>query len=173
MHQISTKAEYFDQQLLAERIEILQRKNEFNEFFDDFKSNWHKQNKSCQQCQTLFYQLNPKHILRLIDKNQPIKNEHDDILWSLHYLLVLLCLTNNFLVLFVFGKALEFYIFSNILLIISVGIYAEFFIEERPNVYYILVIAGLINLFTISLLFQAFNNLLAVRHYQKWKTSRK
>lgn len=170
VHQISTKVEYFQRQLLAERIDILRRKDEFREFLNDFKSHLHKQNKSCQQCQTLLYQLNPEHILRFIAKNQPIKNEYDETLWPLHCLLVLLCLTNNFLLLFVFEKDLKLYILSNILLIISVGISTEVFIEERPNVYYTLVIVVIIIFFTISLLFQAFNTLLIVRHHQKWKS---
>ena len=170
---IYSKNEYFSRELAIERDQILRYKKELSQLPHQLIFHCRVTNESCEEWNFLLKELNSKQIFRIIENNQHTKEEFHQVLLPLQYLLVCLCLFNNILILITYEKALKLFFFSNILCIICLSIYGEFFIKDRPSLSYTLIIALFIVLFTIFLLFKVFDTLLIIRHYRLFQENLK
>ena len=163
INEISSKDGYLQQQWLFEQERIVDRKRNLPQFLNDLKSTSDQRTKSCFDLISKFY---AKQMFGIHEKNQHIKEEYNQTLLPLQYLLAFLCLMNNSLILIIFKRSLKFYFLSNIFLILCLCIYAEFFLPHQPNVSYTLYIGWSIFLFTIYLLMKVFSTLWIIEHYQ-------
>lgn len=166
INEISSKDEGLRQQWLFKQEKILDQKRNLYKVLIDFKSTSDQRTKSCGKCFDLISKFYSKQLFGIYEKNQHIKEEYNQALLPLQYLSAFLCLMNNFLILIIFEKSLKFYFLSNVLLILCLCIYAEFFLPDQPNVFYTLFISWSIVLFTIYLLMKVFYMLLIIEHYQ-------
>lgn len=166
MNEIYLKNEYFSQALAIERDQTLRYKKELSQLPHQLMVYCRVRNESCDEWTFLVKKLTSKQIFRIIENNRHIKEEFNQALFPLQFLLICLCLCNNILILIMFEKALALFFVSNILCIICLSIHGEFFIRDRPSVYYTLIIALFIVLFTIYLLFKVSDALLMIRHYR-------
>ena len=163
---IYSKDEYFRRELQAEQENIRHQKKEFEQLLDDWKRQCNPNDLSCRRCYFLIHRINVRQIFRILDNQQHVKHEYDECLLPLQSVLILLCLLNNGLIIFVFENAIQLFLLSNAFLLLYLGIYAEFFIEDRPSVFYTLTIAVFILLFTLFLLFHVLKTFVVIRHYQ-------
>jgi len=166
INEISSKDEYLRQQWLFEQERIVDQKKNFHQFLNDLKSTSDQRTKSCKKCFDLIIKFYSKQIFGMYEKNEHIKEEYNQTVLPLQYLSACLCLMNNSLILIIFKKSLKFFFLSNILLILCLCIYAEFFLPDQPNVSYTLFIGWSIIVFTIYLLMKVFSTLLIIEHYQ-------
>ena len=166
INEISSKDEYLRQQWLFEQQRIVDQKKNLDQFLNDLKSTSDQRTTSCEKCFDSISEFDPKKILDIYEKSPQIKEEYNQTLLPLQYLSAFLCLMNNSLILIIFKKFVKCYFLSNVLLILCLCIYAEFFLPAQPNVNYTLFIGCSIILFTIHLLIKVFSTLLIIKHYQ-------
>ena len=166
INDVYSKDEYFCRELQLERDNIERQKGEYKQIIDDLRSQYNP-NETCRRCFSAIYRIDMRHISRILDNQQPVKHEYDEFLFPIQSMLIFLCLLNNIFIIHIFQQALAFFLLSNALLLVLFGIYAEFFIGDRPSVFYTLFIAVLIHLFTIFLLFHILKTFIIIGHYQR------
>ena len=163
---IYSKDEYFHRELKIEKENIFQQKKQLEQLLDNWKSQRYSTDVSCRRCSSFVTQIDRQQIFRILDNQQHMKEEYNQTLFPLQFILIVLCLLNNIFIILIFENALQLFLLSNLFLTLSFGIYAEFFIQERPNVYFTLLIALFILLFTIFFLFQVIKTSIIIQHYQ-------
>ena len=166
LNDVASKDGYLRQQWLLEQEKIVDQKRNLHEFLNDLKSSSDQSTKPCKTCFNSILKLSSKQILKIYEKNQHVKEEYNQIVVPLQYLSSFLCLMNNFFILSIFKESWKFYFLSNILLIVCLCIYGEFFLPSQPNVFYTLFIAWSIVIFTVYLLMKIVSTLLIIEHYQ-------
>ena len=166
INEISSKDEYLRQQWLFQQERIAEQKRNLRQFLNDFKSTSDQREKSCGKCFNRILTFYEKELFDIYEKNADIREEYNQTLLPLQYLLAFVCLLNNFSILIIFKNSFKLYVLSNILLIVCLCIYAEIFLPTQPNVSYTLFIAWSIILFTIYLLMKVLSTLLIIKHYQ-------
>lgn len=166
INEISSKDKYLRQQWLSEREKIVNQKKNFYEFLNNLKSSSNQSTQSCKKCFDSISRFYYKAIVKIYEKNQHVKEEYNQIVLPLQYLSSFLCLINNLLTQIIFKKSSKFFFLSNILLILCLCIYAEFFLPNQPKVFYTLFIAWSIVIFTIYFLTKVISTLVIIAHYQ-------
>ena len=169
INEIYSKGEYFRRELQIEQDDIRHQKKEFAELFGDSERQGNPNDLSCRRCFSLISQIHIREIFRILDNQEYVKHEYNQSLLPLQSILIVLCLLNNLSIQFIFKQALKLFLLSNLFLLLCFGIYAELFIEDQPSVFYTLIIAVFILLFTISLLFHVAKTFVIIRHYQRMK----
>lgn len=169
INDIYSKDEYFRRELRVEQDDIRHQKKEFAELLNDLERQRNPNDLSCRRCFSLISQIDIRQISRILDNQQYVKYEYDQCLLPLQSILIVLCLFNNLSIQFIFQQALKLFLLSNLFLLICLGVYAEFFVEDRPSVFYTLIIAVFIHLFTMFLLFHVLKTFVIIRHYQHMK----
>ena len=168
---IHSKHEYFDQQLSIETKEFNQLKDEFMEFIHCYKNSASRYDRTCSVSRVW---ISDSHINYIIDdvfeNNRYIKRSYDDILSPLQYSLVFICLFNIFCMIIIYKNPTTYFCISILFAIICVWIQGEFQIEDKPNVYYTLVISVGILFFSVFLLIKILFILSNIMFYHRMKT---
>ena len=171
INEIYSKDGYFRRELQLEQNNIQHEKKEFQQMLDDLRRQRNPNDLSCRRCFFLSAHIDLRQIYRILDNHQHVKQEYDECLFPLQSMFVLLCLLNNALIIVIFDQASRLFLLSNAFLLLLFGIYAELFIQDRPSVFYTLVIAVLILLFTMYLLFQVFKTFVIIGHIRRMRNT--
>ena len=170
MIDIHSKHEYFNKELQIEKQKILRLKENIEELRDNHTFNIDINNKTCQKCSRWIDCFDFNYIINhVLENNRHIKSLYNDTLLPLQDLLIGICLLNTMCIVTIFKKAIKLFLISILLTILCLLIYAEVFIEDKPNVYYTLITAVTIFVFSIFLLMKIHLTLLNIIQYKKIK----
>jgi len=171
MIDIHSKHEYFNEQLQIERENLSKFKEELIKTEHYYRYNVSNDNITCLACWSPIWELDFDYIINhVLENNRHIKQLYDDTISPLQRLLTLICCFNTMCVVIIFKKNHTSYFFtSSLFTTICVFIYGEFFIRDKPNVYYTLITGVGIFLFSCFLLIKILLTLLNVLHYQRMK----
>ena len=166
MIDIHSKSEYFHEQLQIEREEINRYQQELRELRDNTGNN----NIACKKCWSSLNYFDFDHIINhVLENNRRVKKSYNDTLDPLQHLLINICLLNTICIVIIFKKPSKLFYTSNLFTIICLFIHGEILIEDKPNVYYTLIVGVGIFLFSLFLLIKILITLLNILHYQRMK----
>ena len=170
MKNIASKHEYFNEHLEKELDELNTMKQELFELKNEARNNLDTGDLACFQCWYSIYQLDYKHMLSYISKNnRPIKQVYVETLYPLQNFLFLIHCMNTISISSIFEAPFRLYLLTNLFAFITLCVQGELFIENAPNVYYTLTIGVCIFLFSVFLLLKITITLLTISHYQIMK----
>ena len=166
MRDIHSKHLYFKEHLQIEKEKLIRLKEKIFQFEKDVRNISHF-GKNCLKYWHSFNEINFQSIYSFMEfNNKPIKKSYDETLYPLQRLVILLSYGNIYLMMTIYIKPFRLMFFSALLYVLTVCIYAEVFIFDKPNVYYTFTIAFSAFLFSILLLFQILIDLLRIVYYQ-------
>ncbi|CAF0991224.1 unnamed protein product [Adineta steineri] len=170
MIDIHSKHEYFREQLQIETEQMNRLKNDFLRLKHYYRDDVNKDDITCQKCILPVFDIDSDYIINhLLKNNLPIKKLYNDTLLPLQHLLIFICLLNTICMTMIFEKPIKLFLISRIFRIICSFICGEFFIEDKPNVYYTLIAAIGVFLFSVFLLIKIFLTLLNIIYYHTMK----
>ncbi|CAF4883741.1 unnamed protein product [Rotaria socialis] len=169
MVNIHSKHDYFKKQLQIEAENLNRFKQDLLRTQND-TLNHKKNNQTCVQCWFLDLMLNYNYIFNyVLEKNRHIKKSYNDTLYPLQHLLILMSFFNTILIMIIFKEPIEIFFISNLFTITCLCLYGEFFIEDKPNVYYTLIIGVGLVLFYFYIRIKIILTLFNIIVYQRMK----
>lgn len=170
MIDIHSKHEYFREQLQIETEQMNRLKNDLLHLKHYYRDDVNKDDIICQKCILPVFDIDSDYIINhLLKNNLPIKKLYNDTLLPLQHLLILICLLNKIYMTMIFEKPIKLFLISSLFGIICLFIHGEFFIEDKPNVYYTLIAAIGVFLFSVFLLIKILLTLLNIIYYHTMK----
>ncbi|CAF3868505.1 unnamed protein product [Rotaria magnacalcarata] len=167
---IHSKHEYFREQLQIETEQMNRLKNDLLHLKHYYRDDVKKDDIICQKCMLPVFDIDSDYIInRLLKNNLPIKKLYNDTLLPLQHVLILICLFNTICMTMIFEKPIKLFLISSLFGIICLFIHGEFFIEDKPNVYYTLIAAIGVFLFSVFLLIKILLTLLNIIYYHTMK----
>ncbi len=143
---------------------------DLNKIRHDCKSHVNLNNKACQKCWLCNSSYDYDQIINLVlENNRHIKKSYDDTLFPLQALLIFICSFNTICITMIFKEPITLFLTSILFTSIWVCINGEVLIQDKPNVYYALVISLGIFLFSLFLLIKILITLLKIVEYQRMK----
>ena len=166
MRDIHSKHLYFKEHLQIEKEKLIHLKEKIFQFEKDVRNISHF-GKNCLKYWHSFNEINFQSIYSSMEfKNKPIKKLYDETLYPLQRLIILLSHENIYVMMIIYIKPFRLMFFSALLYVLTVCIYAEIFISDKPNVYYTLTIALCTFVFSILLVFRILIDLLRIVYHQ-------
>lgn len=170
MRNVHSQHEYFQENLKIEREKLNEMKQNIFGIKEAARTNLFETGQDCYKCWSSLLRLDYDSIYSYIElNNKPVKKSYDDTLSPLQRLLIGIYFLNTCSMSTIYIQPFRLFFFTTFLAIVNICIYAEVFIDDRPNVYYTLTIGICIFLFSIYLLFKIVVQLLMIIHYQSMK----
>jgi len=167
MKDIHSKHQYFHENLQIEKEKLIVLRKDISQFETDVANGFYTFGRDCYKCWLSLDKLNFQSIYSSMEfKNKPIKKLYDETLYPLQRLIILLSHENIYVMMIIYIKPFRLMFFSALLYVLTVCIYAEIFISDKPNVYYTLTIALCTFVFSILLVFRILIDLLRIVYHQ-------
>ncbi|CAF1450051.1 unnamed protein product, partial [Rotaria sordida] len=170
MLNVLSKHEYFNEQLQIENEKLNRFKQKIIDIESDHGYSIRKNDITCNKCSLHIWKLDFDYILNhIVENNRYIKKSYDDTLYPLQCILSLINCVNTICIMMIFKEPIKLFLISNLLTIICLSIYGEFFIENKPNVYYTLIFGVVLVLFSCILIIKILLTLFDIIVYQRMK----
>ena len=167
MKEVCAKDEYFFKNLPVEKQRIRKYQEDLKRLSTHVMPQYDRNNIVCVQCDYALSTLDLRHIGRLIENNQHIKQEYYDVVHPCQHFFVLLCLLNTISMITIFKEPLKLFLLSNFLCIMCLWIRGEIIVDDQWILRASLILALFIFLFSFYLLFIMIKTLILVLNYQK------